>query len=78
MVKSRKLEEIMTLIATNPTKAANELDKMADELKGVAARLRLNKRKKNPTLHVGGLGDRVSARLVGPDGEIKQSFETGG
>jgi hypothetical protein len=73
------LKEILKLIAEDPNKAADHLDRMCEKLKEISQKLRNSKKKiVNPFKHVGGVSEVVRLNVIGPDGKIKRSSILGG
>lgn len=60
---------------TNPSAAADELERVAAKLMEAARKLR--QRETEGMRSKGGVSDRVQMRVVGPDGKTKQSTDTG-
>jgi hypothetical protein len=59
--------DVLELAATNPNAAADILDEWAGQLHLAAEHLRNN----NPLSSNEGIGDRVFAKVFGPDGALK-------
>ena len=73
------VEEIMALLATDPLKAADEMDAMADRLKADAAEVRrMLTEQPSGFVAPGGMKDRVMMQVVNPSGKIIQHVDTGG
>lgn len=70
----RLCSEVLGLLGSDPVAAANRLDALADEYRALAQRLRGSVGYQSR----GGTGDRVRMQVVGPDGAIRQTIDTGG
>jgi hypothetical protein len=56
----------------NPIEGIKELDKIADDIKNYAQRLRENiEKNRSPFLTRSGMSDQVKICLIGPDGKQK-------
>ncbi len=71
----RRVELIAGLMLLRDPRAADEIDALADELRAAAARIR--EESGADIRATGGAGTRVQMNVVGPEGEIKQSVDTG-
>lgn len=69
---AHELLTLMDTMSSDPLRAADLLDQMADKLRAKAAELRQQADKCK-----GGTSDRVQMTLRGPNGEIKQTVDTG-
>jgi hypothetical protein len=67
------VSELLNLIATDPQAAADQLEAAADKLKLMAESLR----SQGSIRSVGGMGDVVHMKLVGPDGQVKHEVTNG-
>lgn len=65
------LKRILLLVARRDPAAADELDRLADKLRALAARLRAAP----GTRSIGGVGDRVRMQLRGPDGSVRHDTD---
>lgn len=70
-----ELADVVKLIQSDPAGAADKIDDLVVKLKNIAAQLR-RKAESDYCSH-GGAGDRVRIQVVGPDGTIKQTVDTG-
>ena len=68
-----RFRRILALLATRDPVAADEVEQLGRDLIALADRLR-NER---PPTSPGGASDRATLELVGPDGQIKQTVDTG-
>lgn len=68
----QRAANLFELLASDPQAGADELDRMAAQLKALATHVR-----GNPLKSIGGMTDRVQMELVGPDGVIKRRIDTG-
>lgn len=66
------LTRLAGLVETDPARAADELDALAGRLTALATRLRAQA-PRSPA----GMSDRVQIAVVGPDGKVKQTVDTG-
>lgn len=64
---ARELSEIAALMVTDRRAAADRVDRLADQLRALAARLR----EADVPASTGGACDRVRVVLVGPDSQVK-------
>ena len=71
-----RLKMLLELMKHEPCKAADELERLADNLKMLAKKVRDSNSKSGRSPM--GMGDRVMVDVLGPDGEIRQSVDTGG
>lgn len=69
------IRRLVMLVAMGDPSAADEIDRMADKLRSLAARLRSGTAV-NPNRSMGGASDRVQMRVTGPDGELKHETDT--
>ena len=69
------IRRILSLIVADDPAAADEVDALADRLRALAATLR--SRHESPWIAPSGMSDRVKINVVGPDGSIRQSTDTG-
>lgn len=68
------LNELATLIETNPSRAAEQLESMARHLLHIAGLLKnQTDRLRSPA----GVIDRLQMEVIGPDGKVKQTVDTG-
>lgn len=67
------VRDLLARVIAGDASAADDLDRMADKLKGLAAALRGG----GGPLDTGGMGDRVRMAVVGPDGAVKATTDTG-
>lgn len=65
-----KLQELLLLAKTNPSAAAEEIDKMIRSLETLKNSII------NPMRSTGGVSDRVQMQVIGPDGAVKQTVDT--
>ncbi len=73
------LRAVLDLLATDPLRAADHLDAMADRLRQQALAIREQARQatpENPYKVPGGMADVVKMQVRGPGGELKQSIDT--
>lgn len=73
--------ELLVLLAADPLKAADRIDGLADQLRAAAARVRDAAAASGGDDGDGakapdGMTDRVRARVLGPDGTLKQTIDT--
>jgi hypothetical protein len=73
--EQEELRRMLLLVAAGHPDAADWCDKMADQLRGLAARLRSGKPPEG-TVSPGGVGDRVRMQVRGPGGELKHETES--
>lgn len=71
------LREVLSLLARDPLAAADRIDAIANRLHEQAEAIRSRFRSEDPYTVPGGMTDRVKANVIGPDGQIKQSIDTG-
>lgn len=63
--------DLLELMTTNPLKAADALEDWASSLLDLATTLRSQPRNDKDLVSNGGFGDRVKAKVYGPDGRLK-------
>jgi hypothetical protein len=70
------LQEILVLLTTDPPRAADRMDELAERIRESAARVRAAARaaETTPTAFAspGGAVDRAFLDVIGPDGRLKQ------
>ena len=69
-INNQAVKDLLNLIATEPMKAAKQMDEMADKLKKTAVQIRLGQIK-NPYKNPNGMADKVTISVIGPDGQPK-------
>lgn len=69
------IARMVRLIAANDPAAADEVDALAERLKGLARKLRAMKLE-DPFGSQGGAADRVKMQVIGPSGILKQNIDT--
>lgn len=69
-----RVRELLIRAVTNPKEVAAELRVMAARLNDAAAKLELQAA--DGYREEGGIGDKVTINVVGPDNNIKQTAET--
>lgn len=74
MTEPIQLQDVLALLTSDPMRAADEMCKLADQLRAGAEELRA--RHSDPFKVPGGLSDRVRMSVVGPNGEVKQRIDT--
>lgn len=71
---------LITLLEKGDIKAADEMDRLADVLKTAAQQMRdayASAQQDGGFVSTSGFGDRIKINVVGPNGSIKQSIDTG-
>lgn len=69
------LIETLSMLQSNPTEAANRFEEMGNRFLELAKRIR--QYCTNGIKDGGGANDRVQMRVIGPDGNVKQTIDTG-
>lgn len=70
-----QFRDLTALMEADPAAAADRLDALADRLRVAAAGLR--QMATGGMRSQGGAGDRVRMQVVGPDGRVRQTVDTG-
>lgn len=73
-----ELQQIVSLLLTDPLAAADRIDALADRLHAEAAKVRARAEGNAPFASPGGAMDRAFLNVVGPDGRLKQRGSANG